>query len=152
MFARKAHWENIYQKKSASEVSWYQEEPTLSLEFIYNTQVAHDEAIIDVGGGASLLVDYLCKQGFTNLAVLDISEKALSYAYKRLGDLAQNIAWYESDVTRFDPPHPFSLWHDRAVFHFLTNKSDRKKIRQGAQTGIEARRSSHNSSVCHRWA
>ena len=68
---------------------------------------------------------YLCKEGFTNLAVLDISGTALSCAKKRLGNLAQNVEWYESDITQFDAPHQFSLWHDRAVFHFLANKSDR---------------------------
>lgn len=125
MFDRKAHWENIYQDKSPLNVSWYQKEPALSLELIHNTRVASDEAIIDVGGGASVLVDCLCEEGFTKLAVLDISGNALSCAKKRLGDFAQNVEWYESDITRFDAPHQFSLWHDRAVFHFLTNKSDR---------------------------
>ena len=125
MFDRKAHWENIYQEKSPLDVSWFQKEPALSLELIRNTQVANNEAIIDVGGGASVLVDYLCKEGFTNLAVLDISGTALSYAKKRLGDFAQNVEWYESDIIQFNAPHQFSLWHDRAVFHFLANKSDR---------------------------
>ncbi len=125
MFDRKAHWENIYKEKSPLDVSWFQKEPALSLELIRNTQVANNEAIIDVGGGASVLVDYLCKEGFTNLAVLDISGNALSCAKKRLGDFAQNVEWYESDITQFDAPHQFSLWHDRAVFHFLANKSDR---------------------------
>jgi SAM-dependent methyltransferase len=126
MIDRKTHWENIYREKSASEVSWYQQEPKLSLELIRRTHIAHDEALIDVGGGASELVDYLCKAGFTNLAVLDISEKALASAKNRLGKVAQNIEWIEADITQFKPPHPFSLWHDRAVFHFLTDPSDRE--------------------------
>ena len=126
MFDRKTHWDKVYQNKSSLDVSWYQKEPLLSLELIHGAQLAHDEPIIDVGGGASVLVDYLCKEGFTNLAVLDISEKALSCAKQRLGDLAQDIEWYESDITQFEAPHPFSLWHDRAVFHFLTDASDRK--------------------------
>ncbi|MGD8939533.1 MAG: class I SAM-dependent methyltransferase [Gammaproteobacteria bacterium] len=126
MFDTKTHWENIYHDKSPLDVSWYQKEPSLSLELIRNTQLASDEPIIDVGGGASVLVDYLCKEGFTNLAVLDISEIALTCAKKRLGVLAQNIEWHECDITRFSAPHRFSLWHDRAVFHFLTDKSDRK--------------------------
>ena len=126
MIDRKAHWENVYQEKSPLDVSWYQGEPALSLELIHHSQIARDAAIIDVGGGASLLVDCLSKEGFTKLAVLDISEKALSCAKKRLGDFAQNIEWYESDITQFYAPHQFSLWHDRAVFHFLTKKSDRK--------------------------
>lgn len=139
MFDRKAHWDSVYQNKSSLDVSWYQKEPLLSLELIRNAQLASDEPIIDVGGGASVLVDYLCKEGFTNLAVLDISEKALSCARKRLGDLAQNIEWYESDITRFKAPHPFSLWHDRAVFHFLTDEADRKAyvkaLKQALQPG-----------------
>jgi len=126
MIDRKKHWDSVYQDKSSSDVSWYQEEPLLSLELIRGAQLSRDEPIIDVGGGASVLVDYLCKEGFTNLAVLDISKKALSCAKHRLGDLAQDIEWYESDITQFEAPHPFSLWHDRAVFHFLTDASDRK--------------------------
>jgi len=126
MIDRKAHWENLYQEKSPLDVSWYQKEPTLSLELIRHAQLASDEAIIDVGGGASVLVDYLCKEGFTNLAVLDISGHALASAKKRLGDFAQGIEWFEADITQFKAPHQFSLWHDRAVFHFLTDQADRK--------------------------
>lgn len=126
MFNRKTHWQNIYQEKSASDVSWYQSEPKLSLEIILRTQIAKDEAIIDVGGGASVLVDYLCNNNFTNLSVLDISENALATAKRRVGDLATQIEWIEADITQFKPPHQFSLWHDRAVFHFLTEASDRQ--------------------------
>jgi SAM-dependent methyltransferase len=126
MFNRKTHWQNIYQEKSVSEVSWYQTEPKLSLELILNTQIAKNEAIIDVGGGASVLVDYLYKNDFTNLSVLDISGNALTVAKRRFGDLAKQIEWIEADITQFKPPHQFSLWHDRAVFHFLTEASDRK--------------------------
>lgn len=127
MFDRKTHWQNVYKEKAALDVSWYQKEPTLSLELIHRTGVLNDEAIIDVGGGASALVDYLSKEGFTNLSVLDISENALNNAKKRLGDSAERIEWFEADITEFKSPHQFSLWHDRAVFHFLTDKSDRKK-------------------------
>ncbi|BBC24008.1 class I SAM-dependent methyltransferase [Pseudanabaena sp. ABRG5-3] len=126
MFNRKTHWQNIYQEKSASDVSWYQSEPKLSLELILRTQIAKDEAIIDIGGGASVLVDYLCNNNFTNLSVLDISENALATAKRRVGDLATQIEWIEADITQFKPPHQFSLWHERAVFHFLTEASDRQ--------------------------
>jgi len=126
MIDRKSHWENIYQDKSALDVSWYQKEPTISLGLIRNTLLASDEPIIDVGGGASVLVDYLIKVGYTNIAVLDISENALACAKNRLGNHAQEVEWYESDITQFEAPHQFSLWHDRAVFHFLTTDSDRK--------------------------
>lgn len=121
----KSHWENIYSDKSPLEVSWYQKEPTLSLKLISDMQLEQDAPIIDVGGGSSVLVDRLYEAGYTRLAVLDISSKALGYAKARFGSNADQIDWYEEDVTRFKPPHQFSLWHDRAVFHFLTEKSDR---------------------------
>ena len=125
MIDRKSHWDNIYRNKMSKEVSWYQQEPTLSLQLISKTQLAHDAPIIDVGGGDSLLVDYLCGEAYTNVAVLDISAKALAFARDRLGDKASRVEWYQNDVTQFAPPHQFSLWHDRAVFHFLTDKTDR---------------------------
>ena len=126
MSDRKAHWENVYKDKSALEVSWYQSEPLLSLQLIHNAQLASDAAIIDVGGGASVLIDHLCDEGCSNVAVLDISANALACAKERLGDKAKNVEWFDEDVTCFKPPHPFSLWHDRAVFHFLTEASDRR--------------------------
>ena len=126
MLERKKHWGDVYQEKSPSEVSWYQKEPKLSLELIRRTNVATNDAIIDVGGGASVLVDYLSKECYTNLTVLDISENAISISKKRLGDTAKSIEWIVSDITQFDTSQKFSLWHDRALFHFLTDPSDRK--------------------------
>ena len=126
MFNRKKHWGNVYQEKSPSELSWYQKESKLSMELIRYTNVASNEAIIDVGGGASVLVDHLVKECYTNLSVLDISENALASAKKRLGDSAKSIEWIVSDITQFDAPQKFSLWHDRALFHFLTDPSDRE--------------------------
>lgn len=126
MFDRKVHWQNVYKEKSPLDVSWYQKEPALSLELIRSAQLDSDEAIIDVGGGASVLVDHLLNEGFSKLAVLDISENALTSAKNRLADSAKNIEWLEADITEFTAPHQFSLWHDRAVFHFLTDQSDRK--------------------------
>jgi SAM-dependent methyltransferase len=127
VFDRKAHWQRIYQEKSAVDVSWYQKEPRLSLELIHRSGIRKDEAIIDVGGGASVLVDYLCNEGYTNISVLDISQNALASARNRLADSGKHIEWFEADITEFSPPHKFSLWHDRAVFHFLTDKTDRRK-------------------------
>jgi len=124
---REAHWQNVYQEKSRLDVSWYQKAPKLSLELIYHTRLSHDEPIIDVGGGTSVLVDFLCNDGFTNVSVLDISGNALANTKKRLGHLAKNIEWIEADITAFNSSHQFSLWHDRAVFHFLTHEHDRKK-------------------------
>ena len=130
MFDRKRHWGNVYQEKSPSDLSWYQKEPKVSLELIRCTQVATNEAIIDVGGGASVLVDNLVKESFSNLAVLDISENAIAIAKKRLGDSANKIEWFESDITQFDAPKKFMLWHDRALFHFLTDPFDRKSYKK----------------------
>jgi trans-aconitate methyltransferase len=127
MIDRKTHWENVYTSKSPLQVSWYQEDPALSLQLIRNTQLALDAAMIDVGGGASTLVDRLCEEAYTNIAVLDVSSSALAHARARLAEKANAVEWYEEDVTCFSPPHRFSLWHDRAVFHFLTTKSDRDK-------------------------
>lgn len=125
--SNKEHWENVYKDKSSHDVSWYQKEPLLSLELIKNSKLTLDEAIVDVGGGASVLIDHLQEKGYINLAVLDISNNALLSAKNRLGDKADKVNWYEADITQFNSPQTFSLWHDRAVFHFLTNKQDREK-------------------------
>lgn len=127
MTNRKDHWEQIYTDKSPLEVSWYQKEPVISLQLIHNTNLNKDDPIIDVGGGASVLVDLLYKEGYQRLAVLDISSSALACARDRLGAQAQKVEWYEADVTEFVAPHFFTVWHDRAVFHFLTRKEDRKQ-------------------------
>ncbi|MBU3915419.1 methyltransferase domain-containing protein [bacterium] len=121
----KKHWEKVYSKNKPTEVGWYQREPSLSLSLIRETKLANDAPIIDVGGGCSSLVDCLCDDGYTNITVLDISEKALAQSQDRLGEKASRVKWCEEDITHFRSPHRFSLWHDRAVFHFLTNKSDR---------------------------
>ncbi|MCU7843347.1 MAG: class I SAM-dependent methyltransferase [Candidatus Thiodiazotropha sp. (ex Monitilora ramsayi)] len=127
MTERKKHWEDIYRDKASTDVSWYQKEPILSLELIRAARASHHEAIIDVGGGASLLVDYLCKEGFSNLSVLDISGKALASTRERLGVMSNSVAWHEADITEFVAPQTYSLWHDRAVFHFLTESTDRNQ-------------------------
>ena len=125
MFDRKKHWGDVYQDKSSSELSWYQKEPKLSLELIRSTNAASNDAIIDIGAGTSVLVDYLKKEHYTNLTVLDISENAITIAKKRLGKSAKSINWIVCDITKFDVFQKFSLWHDRALFHFLTDPSDR---------------------------
>lgn len=125
MSDKKTHWERIYGDKAPHEVSWFQPQPTLSLQLIKDIQLPQNAAIIDVGGGSSVLVDHLLAEGYTDLSVLDISAKALAYAQNRLGEKASQVSWYEKDVTQFVPDRRFSLWHDRAVFHFLTEKSDR---------------------------
>ena len=127
MSKRKQHWENVYTDKSPLEVSWFQKEPTLSLQLINSADLNFNDAIIDVGGGASLLVDFLLAQGYHNISVLDISEKALESSRQRLADKADSVHWFAEDITTFNPPQPFKFWHDRAVFHFLTDVTDRKK-------------------------
>jgi 2-polyprenyl-3-methyl-5-hydroxy-6-metoxy-1,4-benzoquinol methylase len=127
MIDRKSHWERVYGSKAPQAVSWYQQEPALSLRLIANAGLSPDAPLIDVGGGASVLVDRLCEQGHDNVAVLDFSETALEVARNRLAEKAVAVDWYVEDVTEFRPPHRFSLWHDRAVFHFLTEAGDREK-------------------------
>ncbi len=126
----KEHWNHVYQTKAHDDVSWYQSRPATSLKLIEACGVGKQEGIIDVGGGASVLVDFLLEAGFTRLAVLDISAAALAYAKERLGARAGDVEWFEADVTGFTSPHCFNLWHDRAVFHFLTDKADRQKYVQ----------------------
>ena len=135
-FNRKSHWESIYAKTIPTEVGWYQVEPALSLELIASTGVGHTDKIIDVGGGASVLVDKLLCQGFQDLTVLDVSSKALDYAKERLGSEAEAVKWIEADVTKFELPEKYDLWHDRAVFHFLTEENDRKKYVQNMEEAL----------------
>ncbi|MGB5291057.1 MAG: class I SAM-dependent methyltransferase [Lysobacterales bacterium] len=139
MSERKEHWENVYLNRSPREVSWYQQEPTRSLSLISGISLPRHARIIDVGGGASTLVDRLCEEAYTDISVLDVSKNALDHARNRLAEKANRVHWYEEDVTRFKPPHRFSLWHDRAVFHFLTSKADREKyigvLRQSLEPG-----------------
>lgn len=122
----KQHWEHVYRSKSADAVSWYQAHPTMSLAFIADSGMALDAPIIDVGGGASTLVDHLLERGYSDVAVLDISTPALLQAQARLGAAkARQVHWLPEDVTRFAPSRKYALWHDRAVFHFLMDDAAR---------------------------
>ena len=123
----KDHWEGIYKTKAPTEVGWYQADPKQSLDLIAAAGIGRTQEIIDIGGGASPLVDKLMEKGFENVTVLDISQVALNQAKSRLGKHAQKISWIEADITGFEPDRKFDLWHDRAVFHFLTDANDRKK-------------------------
>lgn len=127
MTDRKKHWENVYTTKPSTEVSWYQATPDLSLRLIRDTGLNKDAPLIDVGGGASTLVDALCEQAYTATTVLDVSASALAHARDRLVDRAPAVQWIEMDITVFNPPHRYQLWHDRAVFHFLTDQTDRAR-------------------------
>jgi len=132
----KDHWEGIYKDKFPSEVSWYQKDPIFSLSLIKNLLLERDENIIDVGGGASTLVDSLIEEEFKNITVLDLSSNALALAKKRLGEKAELINWEIEDVTNYVSEHEYTLWHDRAVFHFLTEKSDREKYRKVLESSV----------------
>lgn len=133
---RKDHWESIYRNKSPLDVSWYQKEPALSLSLINSLRLKKDENIIDVGGGASTLVDRLLDEGFENVSVLDLSANALDHAAHRLGHRAKSVTWMNEDITNLVPDRSYSLWHDRAVFHFLTEKSDRQKYRKALEAAV----------------
>jgi len=123
---QKEHWEKVYETKAADAVSWFQEHAGLSLDLIKATGAARDAAIIDVGGGASTLVDDLVAEGYTDLTVLDLSAAALSAARRRLGAREGGVRWIEADITSVDlPASRYDIWHDRAVFHFLTDPADR---------------------------
>jgi SAM-dependent methyltransferase len=124
-FARQAHWQQVYTEKGENQVSWFQERPTVSLELIEGARTKRSSAIIDIGGGASRLMDALVEKGFRDLTVLDLSESAVSIAKTRLGDRAAIVKWIVADVTRWEPSNAYDLWHDRAAFHFLTEVSDR---------------------------
>lgn len=127
MFDRKSHWEQVYQDKNPDEVSWFQAKPSVSLDLIAGSGIDRRAYIIDVGGGASSLVSCLYESGYHSLAVLDISSHSLQHARKLMAGHADEVEWLEQDVTRFVPAHTYSLWHDRAVFHFLTDAVDRSR-------------------------
>lgn len=124
----KQHWENIYRTKDTiTDVSWYQDNPHTSTDLIFSTKVDKDANIIDIGGGDSILVDTLLGLGFKSLSVLDISGASLEKAKERLSNQARLVNWIESDVLDFETDTYFDVWHDRAAFHFFTEKKDIKR-------------------------
>lgn len=123
----KAHWERVYSTKDSNKVSWFQEHAELSLKLIREAAVPRDAAVMDVGGGASTLVDDLLAAGYRQLTVLDLSAAALATAQARLGAQAAAVQWIEADVLAADlPAQAYDVWHDRAVFHFLTTEDARQ--------------------------
>lgn len=120
----KGHWEEVYKAKTPDQVSWTQTKPVHSLQFIENCNLPKDAKIIDIGGGDSNLVDFLLDEGYTDITVLDISKNALVRAQARLGERANKITWVESNIVDFKPTEQYAIWHDRAVFHFLTKPED----------------------------
>ncbi len=133
----KDHWEGVYTTKAAHAVSWYQPRAVRSLSLIEQTGLPLSAAIIDIGGGASTLVDDLLAAGHTDLTVLDLSAAALRAAQARVGEPGAALTWLEADITQAElPSQAFDLWHDRAVFHFLTAAGDRLAYLQAVQRAL----------------
>ena len=125
------HWNHIYRSRSESEMSWYQPHLQLSLDIILRTGASRTASIIDVGGGSSTLADDLLNIGFTNITVLDLSPSALDKSRRRLGQRAGRVNWVLGDVTTIEfEPDAYDVWHDRAVFHFLTEERQRRRYVQ----------------------
>lgn len=134
---RTNHWQAIYNSKPLESCSWFQPVPQTSMDRIAALDLPLDAPILDVGGGDSLLVDHLLKFGFTDLTVLDISSQAIERAKARLGEAAYHVNWMVLDVTSFVPTRTYSLWHDRATFHFLTASEDREAYLQAMRKGTK---------------
>ena len=133
---RRAHWEGVYRDRPPEETSWHQDDPQASLRLIADSGAAIEDPLIDIGGGASRLVDKLLARGFLDVTVLDISGQALKKARTRLGPEAARARWIEADVTAFEPTRSYRLWHDRAAFHFLTDPADRDQYRAALSAGL----------------
>lgn len=123
---RVQHWQGVYTTKDETAVSWYEASPRRSLDLLRRAVGGAPASVIDVGGGASTLVDHLVAAGFRDLAVLDVSAAALAKVRSRLGAAAESVTWIVADVTRWRPPRMWDVWHDRAVFHFLTDRADQE--------------------------
>ncbi len=134
----KDHWEKVYSTKSANAVSWFQEHAGLSSELIRKANLPLTASIIDVGGGASTLVDDLVETGYEDITVLDLSAAALETAKSRLGDKGRNLHWLEENITEITlAKQAYDLWHDRAVFHFLIKPQDRKAYAKAARLAVK---------------
>jgi SAM-dependent methyltransferase len=133
---KKKHWETIYQTKSEDQLSWSQAHPSPSIDWILEMVPDRSAGILDIGGGTSFLIDHLLDGGYLNPAVLDISSSALEQARARLGKRRGLVEWIEADISEYDPARKFSLWHDRAVFHFLTNRGARERYVTALKTAL----------------
>ena len=133
---RQRHWERVYASRQSTEVSWYQPRPERSLRLIRDAGVPPDTPLIDVGGGASTLVDHLLDDGYRDVAVLDVAASAFEHARKRLHERADQVEWIVADVTRFEAKRSYGLWHDRAVLHFLTDAADRERYVHALDTAL----------------
>lgn len=120
------HWDNLYEARLPTELTWYQSTPAVSLDLIRDAKADYKSKILDVGGGTSLLADHLVELGFLNVSVLDISSSALATGQRRLGPKASLVQWIERDVLEDEAPLNVDIWHDRAMFHFLTQETDQR--------------------------
>ena len=122
---RKVHWESIYDQKSEADLSWHQDDPSVSLELMQEAGLTPESSVIDIGAGTSRVVDRLLKLGLRGISVLDLSESALATARGRLGDSGKTVSWIVADVTTWEASRVYDIWHDRAVFHFLVDPAER---------------------------
>jgi len=129
------HWDQVYSTKPADSVSWYQPRPEPSLRVLDDLQLLPSTSLIDIGGGASSLVDHLLARGWSDLSVLDIAAPALAIARARLGDAAARVHWLVADLTAWCPERTYQVWHDRAMFHFLTELPERDAYRSALEAG-----------------
>ncbi len=140
--SRQAHWENVYETKGEREVSWFQDDPAPSLDLIARAGATESSGIVDIGGGASRLVDALLARGHRNISVLDVSAAALANARERLGRNADHADWIVADVTTWRPETTYDIWHDRAAFHFLNESEEQAayadRLRQALKIGGHA--------------
>ncbi|MDB5551394.1 MAG: putative methyltransferase [Rhizobium sp.] len=140
MNGRRMHWENVYSTKGEADVSWFQETPAISLELLALADAKPADAVIDIGGGASRLVDSLLDNGFADVTVLDLSEAALAAARARLGGKGDAVEWIAADAATWEPREAaYDIWHDRAAFHFLTEPDDQaayiERLKRGLRKG-----------------
>lgn len=139
MSDRSTHWDHVYATKGEAEVSWFQDSPAISLELIRAANPDPGASVIDIGGGASRLVDALLQHGYRDLAVLDLSAHALDAAKRRIGHAASMVDWIVADATTWQPAKTYDIWHDRAAFHFLTEARDRaayvERLRSAVASG-----------------
>jgi len=130
------HWRSVYRSRPADEVSWYQPDPDVSLSLIRGCELEKDAALLDVGAGASVLVDHLLDDGFSDITVLDVAKEALDLSRHRLGAQADQVRWQVADITEFLPDRSYDLWHDRAVLHFLTTPRQRAAYRAALEQAL----------------
>lgn len=133
---RAAHWDAVYDKRGEDGVSWFQATPTITLELLRELGVARDASIIDLGGGASVVVDHLLAQGYTDITILDVSKVALDKTKTRLGAPARDVHWLHRDIFDWTPDRGYDLWHDRAVFHFLIDDEERQSYLRTLRSGL----------------